>query len=515
MQISFRNYFYSAALMACVPLGFAGVPGSSIDQGIMQQLTEKVREAPAEVTLNTETLEIQHHYDRASRHLREYDQLLQELKLTLGSIRSKEELVDELPANKFIDEKPASRLKTKIEKEITPAMAKYFYTGQWIHDSGRNPELSLDDVKSIGQLGVFQKRSEEIIQAVGALEKQIEKLYSRDTTGRNKNKKNATSQLGSSPTEKVAAYQFSILETLPGLRPLDILKFTDLIDVNKELIPLIYDRITYDYNITSIDDGMPLLCRIDASTDTFDKPGRFYNILLRLLHFADAKPIKISSLGMARNTSMHSLFILARKGEINDFPEVKESFALKQNNEYRENKQALEKFIQVNDRLEAAEKVASTVYFAVEKEESTEIKNGKRFFILSTKGSQLTVGLYLSEGLLLAYRIPEENNAAFLAHLMGYLSPAYTIQNSEDETDGSISFTFKNGKDYSFRAEMPEQNGAAVNDKDNHPAKRTSCSCNCLGHIYSGCKQICSLTARAVTYPFSTRRPQVVMEEDS
>ena len=516
MQISFRNYFYGAALMACVPLGFAGVPGSSIDQEAMQQLKEKAIEAPAEITLNTETSEIQHHYDRASRHLQEYDQLQQELKLTFASVRSKEELVDELPANKFFGEKPASRLKAKIGKEITPAMAKYFYTGQWIHDSGVNPELSLDDVKSIGQLGVFQKRSEEITRAVGALEKQIEKLYSKDTTGRNGNKKNATGQSDFSPTEKVAGYQFSTLETLPGLRPLDILKFTDLIEVNKKLIPLIYDRITVDYSIPSTDGGLPISCRVDGSTDTFDKSGRFYDVLLRLLHLADAKPIKISSLDKAQKTSMKSIFILAGKGEINDFSELKEQFALKQNYEYRENKQTLDKFTEVNNRLEAAEKVESTFYFAVEEEESTEIKMDKRFFMLSTKGSQLTVGLYLSEGLLLAYRIPEENNAAFLAYLMGYLSPAYTIQKSEDkdEADSSFHLTFKNNA-FTFRANTPDHNGAAEDDEDNYPAKKTSCSCNCLSYLCSGCKRICSLMARGAAYPFSAREPRVVVEEDS
>ena len=490
MQISFRNYFYGAALMACVPLGFAGVPGSSIDQEAMQQLQDKIKTQQVECMESTDA---QQRNDAVLRHRSEFANLLDDLKLEPDLTAGEEELDDAIIAETFTDD---SALEDEIKKQVTPDMARYFYTGQWIHKSAKEPELLLEDALSISELTIFSKASAEIAKAVEKLEKDIKALYSGDTVSKSrKGKKGKKGKKGRedkvvtslSPSENVARHQFSTLSKLPGLRPVDILKFTHLIDANQELIPVIYERVD--------------------STDTFDKIHGNYDTLLQLLHASGAEPAQISSLTSGQQYGMFSLFALSRQGNSNDFFQDKENFALRHNTENEKNKNELDRLTLINNTLAGEGEKESVVYLTVNKE------NRNEFFMLGANGSQLTIGVYVNEGLLLAYRIPEEKNASFLASLMGYMSPEYTAHDSQDEVDGSISFTFKNGMDYTFRAEMPEQNGAAVNDKDNYPAKRTSCSCNCLGHICSGCKQICSLTARALTYPFSAREPRVEVDD--
>ena len=500
MQISFRNYFYGAALMACVPLGFAGVPGSSIDQEAMQQLQSRVKtHSVGEMIEDTESAEAQQHNDAVFEYKSAFMELLEDLRLVPDLTAGEEELDDAIAAETFTNH---YELEDEIKKQVTPDMARYFYTGQWIHKSVKKPELLLEDVLSIGELTIFSKGSAEIIKAVEELEKDINAHYSRDIVSRSKskgkgkgkkNEKNEKNEMvvSLSPSEKVAGYQFATLEKLPGLRPVDILKFTYLIDTNQALIPKIYDRVD--------------------STDTFDKLHGVYETLLKGLHLLGAEPAQISSLTPGQQNGMFSLFALSRQGNSNDFSKLKEDFALQQNAENAENKNDLDRLTLINNTLAGVGEKESIVYLTADKESDKD--NRKEFFMLGANGSQLTVGVYVSEGLLLAYRIPEEKNASVLVSLMEYMSPEYTAHDSQDEVDGSISFTFKNGKDYSFRAEMPEQNGAAVNDKDSYPAKGTSCSCNCLGYIYSGCKQIFSLTARAVTYPFATREPRVEMDE--
>ena len=501
MQTSFRKYIYGAALMACVPFGFAGISGSSIDQEAMQQLQDKIKEQSIKIIMDTENPVDQYHDDRILKYHLEYLKLLEELNLQPDSAVSREELADAIPGNQIYCRHAAYKLKSAIKSQVTPDMARYFYIGQWIHDSEKKPELSLEEIQSIGKLDIFQKGSEEIIKSVGKLERSIKRLYPKNTVRRSKrNIAHKTASPFSSASERVVQNQFDTLKKLPGLRPVDVLRFTHLIDTNKKLIRSIYEKVHTAYA------GVDSISATVNITNTFDKLNMFdsfYDTLLQLLHFTGAEPVKISSLTSEQRCGMLSLFVLARENlsDKNDFSEIKKKFAA----QYEENTNTLDGFIRVNDTLAGSGEKTTTIYIPF---------GGQLFIMLEATGSQLTVGLYPNDGLLLAYRIPEENNAGFLASLMRFLSPIYT-QCAEDvgKFDHRATFTCKGS--YFFEANMPESRVTAVNDEyagEGYPAK--SASCNCLGFIFAGCKNFCSLVASAVTYPFFTRESRMEVGED-
>ena len=503
MQISFRKYFYGVVLMICVPPGFAGISGSSINQEAMRQLQDKIKEQSVKIKIDTKNYIVKRDDAHALKYQWEYSALLEELNLQPDSAASREELAGVIPATKFITERA---FKPAIKSMVTPDMARYFYIGQWIHDSRKKPELSLEEIQSIGKLDIFQKGSKEIIKSVSKLERNIKRLYPKNTIRRSKrNIAHKTASSFSSPSERVVQNQFDTLEKLPGLRPVDILRFTHLIDTNKELIDSIYAKVHTAYA------GVDRISATVNITNTFDKPSMFdssYDTLLQLLHFTGAEPVKISSLTSEQRCGMLSLFVRARENpdNRNDFSEVKKKFA----SQYEENTNTLDGFIRVNDTLAGSGEKTTTIYIPY--------LESHDLIMVEATGSQLTVGLYPNDGLLLAYRIPEENNALFLASLMKFLSPECTVHCAEDndEFHGNITFTCGEGS-YSFRADTPEQNRVtAVNNEyyagAGYSAKRASC--NCLGFIFSRCKNFCSLVTSAVTYPFFTRESRMEVDED-
>ena len=195
------------------------------------------------------------------------------------------------------------------------------------------------------------------------------------------------------------------------------------------------------------------------------------------------------------------MFLHSRQGNNNGLYEAGKAPAS------QENKKALNEFMRMNQALGNKGGEQLTAYFTVEKGHDNE--SGGQSIMLSTHGSQLTVALNLNEGLLLAYHIPEENNAAFLANLMGFLSPAYAIHNYEDkdDIDGDVHFSFKANMHPFWEnisdAAVGEEDGLKGNKNYDsaYSAKRVSCCC--LGSVFSGCRYICSLMASSATYPLS------------
>ena len=181
MQVSLRKYFYGAALMACIPLVSAGIPGSSIDQATMQKLRDKIKELGATITVEAKPEPWS--YDNGSlKRQGEYLKLLEELdkdgsrRLELKSssggltITEGEDKAGELPLSSyaFSLSTPAERCPEKyaaikfryaMKKQLTPVMANYFYMRQWIHNSTQGQASSIEQIESIRELDIFKNRS--------------------------------------------------------------------------------------------------------------------------------------------------------------------------------------------------------------------------------------------------------------------------------------------------------------------------------------------------------------------